>query len=203
MNYSAVLFDFGGVLCTDRFYTTLLIEYPKVYTWIQEHVFGKENVIGKKWMRGEVGYQEVNKYIAENTKIDLLVLEKLFLESVRRMKVDERLLKIILNLKKQFVKTALVTDNMDVFREITIVNHHLYDYFDVITTSTEYGIFKNEQNGKLFDITLQKLGIDSFKNTLFIDDSPSTVELYKTKGGEAFQYSSFEEFDKWFKKNKY
>gem|GEM_PF-4931308 len=37
--YQTIFFDFDGVLCKDRFFTTLKETHPEVYNFIQEHIF--------------------------------------------------------------------------------------------------------------------------------------------------------------------
>lgn len=78
---------------------------------------------------------------------------------------------------------------MDVFTEITIPRHRPYALFDVIINSADRGMLKKEEQGKLFDIALTALGTDG-ENSLLIDDSNSTIELYKQKGGKGFLYKS-------------
>ena len=118
-NISAVFFDFDGVLCSDRFYTTLLPEYPQVVRWIGHNIFGGEKYCDA-WMRGEFTWWEINKLIAAATGIDCELLDEKLADSVRLMKVNEALLHFAEKLKKNGIKVALVTNNMDVFNEITI-----------------------------------------------------------------------------------
>ncbi|MFA7170134.1 MAG: HAD family hydrolase [Candidatus Paceibacterota bacterium] len=187
MDYQAVLFDFDGVLCKGRFYKeSLLSDYPEVYDWIQENIFSDKNLVGK-WMRNQVDSGGVNKIIAENAGIDYDILNGLYEESIRRMELEKEVLDLAKALKKSGGKIGIITDNMDVFSRITVPTHKLDITFDIIINSADHGVLKRDDNGRLFDIALDALG-KKIENSLMIDDSASTIELYRQKGGAGFLY---------------
>ncbi|TSC53138.1 MAG: Uncharacterized protein CEO40_26 [Parcubacteria group bacterium LiPW_72] len=199
-NLHSLLFDFDGVLCCDRFYrATLEKAYPKVYIWIQENIFGDSKELVEQWMRGKISSAEINHIIAKNTAINDALLEKLFVKSVRLMKIDQELRNYIAGLKKRVKKIGLITDNMDVFSKITVKNHSLNKLFDVIINSADYGYLKKDQKGKLFNIVLAKMG-EEINNTLLVDDSLRVTNLYQDKGGKTFLYQNFHDF-RWFLNN--
>ncbi|MDD5626532.1 MAG: hypothetical protein PHW01_00745 [Patescibacteria group bacterium] len=199
-NPHSLLFDFDGVLCYDRFYRATLEKiYPEVYAWIQENIFGDRQELVGQWMRGKINSAEINHIIAKNTAINGALLERLFVKSVRLMKIDQELRDYIAGLKKRVGKIGLVTDNMDVFSKITVKNHSLNKLFDVIINSADYGYLKKDQKGKLFDIALAKMG-EEINNTLLVDDSLKVTNLYQDKGGKAFLYQNFQDF-RWFLDN--
>ena len=184
-----ILFDFDGVLCHDRFYVqTLLPEYVHVYEWIQTNIFGMPH---EDWLRGIVSSERINKIISDGTGIEFDLLHEKFLESVRMMKLDERVKDLVRELKSSGHKVGLVTDNMDVFSDITIKNHKLDEVFEVILNSADYRILKKDNHGELFDIALEKLNAP-IENTLMIDNSRAVIDLYIEKGGEGFLYEEFE-----------
>lgn len=189
-----ILFDFDGVLCHDRFYgERVKTQYPEVHDWIQENIFGDNDKLVKDWMRGKINAVKINQIIAEHTGINYEKLYKLFVESVRKMKVDERIIDVVQELKQDGRTLGIVTDNMDVFTEITASNHNLNELFDTIVNSADYGYLKKDENGKLFDIAMAAVGENNFSRTLLIDDSVSTIELYRQRGGNAFLYKNFNE----------
>lgn len=192
MSYQTVLFDFDGVLCKGRFYEkTLLPNYSEVYDWIQMNIFGNKDLV-RDWMRNRVNSAEVNELIAKNTGIENKLLNGLYEESVRRMELEERIIDLAKSLKSEGKKIGIVTDNMDVFTKITIPNHRLDKLFEVIVNSADYGLLKKEENGRLFDIALATLG-EVIENSLMIDNSEATIELYKQKDGQGFLYKSLAE----------
>src|SRR6185295_8877892 len=115
-----VLFDFDGVLCKDRFYGgTFEREYLEVYTWIQENIF-HDHLLMQDWMRGKIHEQEINQRISIKVGIDYGKLHDLFIENILQMKINERVADYIQSLKQSGCKVGLVTDNMDVFTQITV-----------------------------------------------------------------------------------
>jgi FMN phosphatase YigB (HAD superfamily) len=193
---SAVFFDFDGVLCTDRFYSTLKPDYPHVLDFIGEHIFGGEKY-ADRWMRGEYNYRQINKIISDATGISYEKLKELLITSVCRMAVNPALVQFAEILKQKHIKTALVTNNMDVFNEITISEKRLDNTFPVIVNSYDYKIMKQDENGRLFDIALRKLGLSSYEGVLLIDDSVTCCDIFREKGGAAYQYTDLIDFKKW------
>jgi FMN phosphatase YigB (HAD superfamily) len=196
---STVFFDFDGVLCTDRFFAALKPDYPDVQEWISQHIFGGEKY-GDRWMRGELNYRQINRIIAEATGISPELLDKLLISGVGRMKVNAALIQFAENLKQNDIKVALVTNNMDVFSEIIVPVKKLDKTFSIIVNSFEYGLMKQDKNGRLFDIALNWLGLNSFDGVLLIDDTPVYCDIFKAKGGQVYQYSNQADFLQWAEK---
>lgn len=189
MDYQVVLFDFDGVLSRGRFYSgTLLPDYKNVYDWLQSNIFGDKELV-KRWMRNQVNSQIINELIAKKTGIDYELLNKLFRQSIIQLELDQEIISLAKSMKLAGNKIGLVTDNMDIFTEITVPHHQLDSIFDVIINSADYGILKKEENGRLFDIALNVLG-NKIENSLMIDDCESTIDLFKQKGGHGFHYQN-------------
>lgn len=197
-NITAVFFDFDGVLCTDRFYTTLMPEYPHVVDWISNHIFSGEKYCDR-WMRGEFDYRQINRIIAEATGISHALLDERLVASVSLMKVNLELVKFAEKLQEKGVKVALVTNNMDVFNEITIPVKQLDKTFPEIVNSCDFMLMKQDENGRLFDIALQKLGLASYEGVLLIDDTLIYCDIFKAKGGQVYRYSNQVDFLQWAK----
>lgn len=200
MNYQTVIFDFDGVLCRDRFYEkTLLPEHKEVYLWIQTNIFGNHDLV-QNWMRGKVRWNDINKLISDNTDIDKEELDRLFVESVRKMDIDPQVKQLAQEIKKLGIKVAIITDNMDIFSEVTVDNHNLNKIFDVILNSADHNLLKKDDNGRLFEIALKGLKCD-IKNSLLIDDSRSTIDFYRNKGGNSFHYQDYLGLQTWLATN--
>jgi len=199
MKFKTIFFDFDGVLCHDYFYSNLKESYPEVSSFIEKSVFGKGSEIPDKWMRAKLTMDDVNKMISQNTGIDFDLLSNLFIESVKMMRVDKNLLNLANHLKSKNIKVALVTNNMDVFNMVTIKHNNLDQVFLVIVNSYDYGLMKHDENGKLFDIALEKIGESDYSNVLLIDDSAKMRAAFENKGGSTFPYDTFENFEPWMK----
>lgn len=187
------------MLCRDYFYANLKAPYPAVSDFINTKVFAKGSDVPDKWMRGELTAEDVNRFISDSTDIDFNELSNLFIESVRAMKVDSRLLNLAKTVISKGGKVALVTNNMDVFNKITIKNHNLDKIFPVIVNSCDYGILKHDENGRLYDIAMVKLGVPNYHKALLIDDSHKARAIFESKGGATFPYESYEQFEPWLK----
>lgn len=182
----AVLFDFDGVLCNDRFYDLALRpEHAPLCDWIQENFFRNpdEKETLRKWMRGQIGYREVNAKIAQTQGLDREWLDAMLLESVRRMRLDEGMMSLAADLKAQGKRIGIVTDNMDVFSLITLPEKKLDCFFDVVSNSSDCGMLKKDAEGEVFDRVLAGLGCN-ITETCFIDDNAGNVELFRRKGGQ-------------------
>lgn len=194
-SYQAVLFDFDGVLCHDHFYDkTFLAEQPEVCAWVNAHIFSDAELT-RKWMRGQMSSVEINEFVADGIGMDFGELQGKFEESVRLMRLDERLVELAERLSLVGVKTGIVTDNMDVFTSITVPNKNLDELFNVILNSSDHGLLKQDENGRVFDTALETLGV-KIENALHVDDSPKNIELFKNKGGNGFLYKDFNELEK-------
>jgi len=187
MDLQSILFDFDGVLCRDRFYrATLLPDHQDICDWIQANIFSDKELT-HKWMRGQTDSAAINRLISEKTGIGYELLNGLYEESIRSMKLEAELVDLARSLKAVGKKIGIVTDNMDVFTRITIPNHRLSELFHVVINSADHGLLKRDENGRLFDIALGKLG-SGIEDSLMIDDNATTIELYKQKGGQGFVY---------------
>ena len=110
-----------------------------------------------RWMKNELTMQDINKYISENTDINYEILVDYFEQSIKEMKIDLRLINLAKIFKKQGKKIAIVTNNMDVFSQITVPHNGFDILFDVVINSADYALLKQEQDGKLFDIALKQI----------------------------------------------
>lgn len=201
MAYKTVIFDFDGVLCRDYFYTNLKTSYPEVSDFINTKIFIKGGDVPNKWMQGELTTDDVNKIISNNTGIDFDELSNLFIESVNAMRVDNRLLNLAKTVLSRGGKVALVTNNMDVFNTITIKNYNLDKIFPVIINSSDYGIMKHDDGGRLFDIAMEKLDESNYDDALLIDDSNNARTTFESKGGATFPFENYEQFEPWMQEN--
>lgn len=189
MEYQAILFDFDGVLCKGRFYEkSLLPDHSEAYDWIQTNIFGNKGLI-QNWMRNHINSEQINELIAKNTGIGYEILNKLYEESIYKMELEGEVMDLARSLKLSGRKIGIVTNNMDVFSQITIEKHQLGELFDVIINSADYGLLKRDENGKLFDVALESLG-EKIENSLMIDDSEPIIEFYEQKGGQGFLYKN-------------
>ena len=195
----AVIFDFDGVLCSGRFYHTIKKTNPVLFEKINQRIFKKSKDLVKSWMRGEFDYKKFNQIISQELNVESALLDRELEKSVKSMQLNKYLLEFAQDLKRDGIKTAILTDNMDVFDNILVPHYNLAQYFDEIFSSSEYKILKEDNNGELLKKLLAKLGV-SFDEILVVDDSEKFGEFVLEQGGSFYLYDGcFGEFCNWFK----
>jgi len=196
----AIIFDFDGVLCKDTFYNSLKESHPQIHQYVEEYIFRGDHNLVQLWMRNKITSDKINGMISKNNDIEFESIKKIFERDILNMKIDHDLLNFA---KKQSIlgrKIAIATNNMDIFSSITMPYHKLNETFNVIVNSADYGLLKADQDGKIFDIVMKKIGINDFKSVLLIDDSLKVKLLFEAKGGNVFTYDNFKDFIEWAKK---
>ena len=183
-----VLFDFDGVLSRGRFYRATGWA-ASLYERVQAHIFGGEGDLVRPWMRGRVGYRELHARIAGAVGIAAEVLDRMLIESVRSFRLEPSVLRFAERLKAEGCRIGLVTDNMDIFAQVTVPHFGLGYLFDAIVSSSEYGLLKRDDGGKLFDIALRHLGERDIRRSMLIDDALPNIELFRAKGGQGHHFT--------------
>ena len=191
---SGIFFDFDGVLSKDRFFQTMFGDYPFLKDIILSTIFNSPQKYGDKWMRGEINTENIIKVLSSASKIPETVLKEGLTSSLKAFQIESRLLELAKTFQKKGMKVAMVTNNMDIFNQVTIPYHHLDQYFPIIVNSSDYGCMKHEKDGYLFDIALQKLGTDKISEFLLIDDSEKACNSFLSKGGQIYKYTDYESF---------
>jgi FMN phosphatase YigB (HAD superfamily) len=201
MRFETILFDFHGVLCSDHLFAGLEAVHPRAHRFVEKEIFGGGSDVPDRWMRGEMSVEDVKRHIVSETDISEDTLNDVLRRSIEAMRLDMRLLRLARRLSVEGGKVALVTDNMDVFNELVVPHHGLGGYFSVIVNSCDHGLLKKEENGALFDIALEKLGVSGFDKTLLIDDSKSVGPIFEGRGGTVYTYKTYERFEPWMRDN--
>ncbi len=184
----AILFDFHHVLSHDYFYeSTLVPEYQQVNDWISQHIFTDKQLIND-WMRGKTSWCEIHDRIVRETGMDRALLDELFVESVKRMRIEQEMIKMAQQLKDKGFKIAIVSDNMDIFSEVTVPHQKFDQLFDEVFNSADHGLLKLDEHGMLFERVANTLGIP-IKQTLFIDDTRKNTDLFIELGGQAITHT--------------
>ena len=197
---NTILFDFDGVLSSDRFYSKIPKKYQESRGKIESIIFSenREDVLNK-WMRGRLSYEEVHAFVSEFVDLSVEQMNRFLLDGVKAMELNEELLGLNRDLREKGAKTAIFTDNMDVFDRVLVPHNSLDSKFDAIISSSKFNLLKHDKDGKLFDIAMEKLGSNP-EETLVIDDSLDLKPVVENKGAIFYHYANYEEeFDK-FKK---
>jgi len=201
----AIIFDFDGVLCNDYFYQTLKNKKPLLYEQVNS-VFKNDKNLIKNWMRGKIDSLEFNKVLAERFDEEQNFLQTELEIGIKEMQLNKYLLNFASNIQKEGIKTAVLTDNMDVFQKVMVPTNKLNDYFDEIFSSFDHKRLKLDEGGKMVKYLIKKLGVN-FDDLLVIDDWEKLGEFIKQNKGNFYLFKKGDykqEFDKlylWFKNN--
>lgn len=182
-----VLFDFDGVLSKSRFYTT--IKDNKLKEKVRNKIFSKDYwPIVSDWMRGKLSYQQIHRDIAPELNIQSQLLDQELINSAKLVKIDKNLVRFALELKKNHVKTAIFTDNMDVFDQIIVKHNNLDRLFDLIISSSAYGALKTDNSGELLKKVIKEQDLRP-EEVLLVDDSENIGKIMKSIGGSFYLFS--------------
>jgi len=198
----AIISDFDGVLCRDYFYNTLKDKRPDLYKIINTRLFKDNKLMIKDWMRNRLKSNDINKFLSKLTLVEADFFNKELAASVRAMNLNLKLVRFIKKIRRKKIKTAILTDNMDVFRDVFVPYHGLENFFDVIVSSHEYGVLKDEEGGRLLELTVKLLETDCIE-ILVLDDSLKIGEFCQQRNINFFLYNRLTEdqFEGWFDSN--
>jgi FMN phosphatase YigB (HAD superfamily) len=150
-------------------------------------------------MRGRISYEEVHEFVSKFVDLSVEQFNEFLLKGIGSIKLNKDLMQLSHEMQEKGVKTAVFTDNMDVFDRVLVPHYGLDDKFDAIISSAKHGLLKHDENGKLFDIAIKELNSTPEK-TLIIDDSIDLKPMIESKGASFYHYENYgEEFAK-FKK---
>jgi len=182
----ALLIDFDGTLCHDRFWRSA---DEKTRITIQEFLFSPDNNrIVTEWMRGFYSSEEIHAILGKELNLDVARLWRIFVDDCRTMQIEKDVLNRILLLRNDLM-TILVTDNMDCFSRFTVPALNLERYFDMILNSADIHMLKNDDNGAVYKNIFAD-NCSDITHSILIDDSEKSCELFKRLGGIAYHVSS-------------
>lgn len=179
MKLSAVIFDLNGTVLADegqygRAFRNVLTRYGIKVRSDYPHIGGigvEENwrIFKKKHnLKTEKNIEE----LAQETQEEYF---KLFSQVGLKKGFEE----FIGELRKRSIKTALATSNTWSVVERVFKELDLESYFDRVTTAGE--VLSKKPDPEVFNITAEKLGVDS-KSCLVFEDSKAGVESAHSAG---------------------
>ncbi len=173
----AILFDFDGVLTTDKTGSQSIVNYLSAKTGIPYDTlkpiyasFNKDLLLGG--LKHEDMWQAFCERVGTDIEYSLLV------ESFWNTPIDEDMIALAKQLKTDYA-VGMITDNK-CDRIDEIVRYHGWsELFDVISVSAAYGSGKTEAH--IFNKTLSALGIYPEEN-VFIDNTAKNLIIPEQLG---------------------
>ena len=193
--YSAVVFDFGGVLITpitDRI-NEIAVRHGVTMQELLHVLMGPPDVStdDHPWHRAErgeiavAGFQELVQPWASEVGIVLAGDEfEIILDGV--FKVHDEIVDRIVALRSEGITTALLTNSFKEFRS-HLERHVDFAIFDLVIDSSEVGCRKPEP--AIYELTTQRLGVEP-NRILYLDDFLANVVGARKAGWEAIHVTS-------------
>ncbi|MDP6455453.1 MAG: hypothetical protein QF898_19400 [SAR202 cluster bacterium] len=193
-DFREVVIDFGFTLCSDYYFRELGTRYEKRIT---ELVFSRDSEIGRQWMGGLVSSEDVAEYLSNHLDISANDIHSALTRGCTQMSFNKAVWDFARSQRADGRKTALVTVNADIFRDVIVPSHGLDREFDTIVSSSDFGV-KLPSKQTLWDTAFEALGAEfGYANSLLIEDTRREVELFRNLGGAAHQYRNDSEFNDW------
>jgi len=193
--YSAVVFDFGGVLITpitDRI-NEIAVRHGVTMQELLHVLMGPPDVStdDHPWHRAErdeiavAGFQELVQPWASEVGIVLAGDEfEIILDGV--FKVHDEIVDRIVALRSEGITTALLTNSFKEFRS-HLERHVDFAIFDLVIDSSEVGCRKPEP--AIYELTTERLGVEP-NRILYLDDFLANVVGARKAGWEAIHVTS-------------
>ena len=189
-----VVFDFGFTLSPDHYFNVPPPGCPHWHAVIQKVIFG-DPAIMIPWMKGELTSLDIAGMLSRHFPLDIPTIAATMEKGCQHLAINPAVRDFAVAQKAAGRKTALVTDNMDVFTKVVVPSHGLDGLFDVILNSADFHEIRKEF---LWPIAFERLGGGiGYANSLLIEDGESEPVLFRELGGYAYQYSNDTAFLEW------
>ncbi len=189
-----VIFDFGFTLSPDYYFNISPPGCPWWQAVIQRVIF-REPTIVNAWMRGELTSLDIAGILSSHFPLDIPTIAATMDEGCRHLHFNQAVWDFAVAQKAALQRTALVTDNMDVFSKVVIPSHGLEALFDVILNSADFHETRKEL---LWPIAFERLGGGiGYADSLLIEDGESEPAMFRALGGHAHQYTNDKAFLEW------
>ncbi|HSU72493.1 MAG TPA: HAD family hydrolase [Candidatus Binatia bacterium] len=184
MAIKAVLFDFWGTLAENGTYsptkgTLRILRIPIDY---KEFIVRFENAFfTKSYPTQEDAFRAVcDEFRVRPLPIVLSKMVGLWNKNKLFARPYPETVEALASLKERGLKLAVVSNTQKGAVEDVIAKHNLKQYFDAVVLSCEHGVLKQE--GKLYDIALEQLGVSKDEAIVVGDSIETDLEGAKAAG---------------------
>jgi FMN phosphatase YigB (HAD superfamily) len=189
-----VVFDFGFTLSPDYYFNVTPPGCPEWHAVIQKEIFGEAAIVNP-WMKGELSSLDIARILSRYFPLDIPTIVATMDQGCQRLHFNQAVWDFAFVQKAAGRKTALVTDNMDVFSKVVVPCHGLEALFDVILNSADFHEIRKEL---LWPIAFERLGGGiRYANSLLIEDGETEPAMFRALGGLAHQYTDDKAFIAW------
>ena len=168
--YKAILFDFDGVLTTDKTGSQSVLSALAALTHLPLDILKKEYYrFNRRLLYGQTTHREIWPEFEQacGASIDF----ELLLQAFRRAPLDPDMLALVGELHKTHL-TGMITDNKCDRMDEILDHHRIRGLFDAVSVSAQYGSGKDTP--AIFEGTLAALNA-SPSECIFIDNSEKNL----------------------------
>ena len=189
-----VVFDFGFTLSPDYYFNVNPPGCPEWHTIIQKVIFGEPAIVNP-WMKGELSSLDIAAILSRHFSLDIPTIVATMEKGCQQLHFNQAVWDFAVAQKTAGRKTALVTDNMDVFSKVVVPCHGLETLFDELLNSADFHEIRKEL---LWPMAFERLGSGiGYANSLLIEDGESEPAMFRALGGVAHQYTNDTAFVEW------
>jgi FMN phosphatase YigB (HAD superfamily) len=193
-----IVFDFGFTLSPDHYFKISPPGCPQWHEVIQKYIFGEPSIT-VPWMKGELTSLDIANLLSQHFPLDISIIAATMKKGCQHLSFNPAVWDFAVAQKASGRKTALVTDNMDVFTKVVVPAHGLDQLFDVILNSSD---FHETRKDVLWPIAFERLGAGiRYATSLLIEDGETEPAMFRAFGGYACQYVNDEKFLDWLSSN--
>lgn len=193
-----VVVDFGWTLSSDYYFKISPQGCLQWHEIIQKYIFGEPSIV-VPWMKGELTSLDIANILSRYIPLDVPTIVATMEKGCQHLNFNPAVWDFAIAQQSTRRKTALVTDNMDVFTKVVVPAHGLDRLFDVILNSSDFHETRKEV---LWPIAFERLGGGiGYPNSLLIEDGVTEPAMFRTLGGYAYQYLNDEKFLDWLSLN--
>jgi putative hydrolase of the HAD superfamily len=185
----AIIFDADGMLIPNK--RIFSIRYQEKYGITNNEMLSFFEGPFLKCEIGKADLKEEIKPFLEKWKWDKGVDELLKFWFEAEKKLDDRIVKLIENLKNKNINCYLMTNNEKYRTEYLKKEVGLDNIFNKVFSSAYIGCMKPEK--ECFDYLYREVKIDK-EEILFCDDNKDNIEGASSFGFETYLYKSYNEF---------
>lgn len=182
--FKVIFLDWYNTCSLSRFWESDQPDEQAIFDLLQTHFIKSRRDLLDAWQTASLSSEDIHDWLATQFNLNRDTLWNQFVRSCQTMRLEDGLSDQLHAVKKNH-KLILATDNMDSFRRFTIPSLKLDELFDDIMISSELGLMKTHENGRVFQQRFEQHQVQP-SDCLFIDDSAKTCEVFRALGGIAW-----------------
>jgi len=174
----AIFFDFDGVMTIDKTGTQSICNYISKNCNIDKDTFEKEyRKYNNDLLYGITTHKKIWNKICQDLNENIPI--SFLYDSFENTPINNEMHNFVKIIKRQNLKTALITDNKIDRINIIKEKYKLNKIFDIIIVSAEVGFGKDKK--EIFQIVLDKINVKS-DECIFIDNQEKNLIVPKNMG---------------------